>query len=340
MRFSFIFFNRIGRLRSGWRAFIFVALFFVATMILASAAAALFRFFGVSSDENEIRLAEFAVSSLVILTAALGIGFVCANKIEGLPFRSLGWSLNKGRFLKDFACGVLTGAAALFLTFAVAVAGGLRFALNTNADLFQILKTVFVSACVFAVAAAAEEALFRGYFFQTLTRARMAWAAILLTSVFFSAAHLDNPNVAAYFTFVNTILAGLWFASAYLKTRSLWFPFAMHWIWNWLMGAVLGIPVSGITEITPAPVLRTIENGAAWLSGGGYGLEGGAACTFVLLISIIFVWFAPFPQPSAEMLALTSGENPVLPSQKLLFFNAEDARENKKANGDSSIASR
>ena len=66
-----------------------------------------------------------------------------------------------------------------------------------------------VSFAIFAVAAAFEEALFRGYLLQTFARSNLAWLAILLTSVFFGAMHLGNPN-ATFISTANTILAGIW----------------------------------------------------------------------------------------------------------------------------------
>ena len=80
------------------------------------------------------------------------------------------------------------------------------------------------SAVLLFVAALAEEAMFRGYALQTLTRARLALLGVLLTSVPFGLVHLSNPNVVPGVTFANTALAGVWLAVAYLRTRSLWFP--------------------------------------------------------------------------------------------------------------------
>ena len=48
-------------------------------------------------------------------------------------------------------------------------------------------------------------------------------------------------------------LAGIWLAVAYLRTRSLWLPFGLHWAWNWTQASLLGLPVSGIARIAPAP---------------------------------------------------------------------------------------
>jgi len=168
---------------------------------------------------------------------------------------------------------------------------------------------------IFIFAAAAEEALFRGYPLQTLTRANLIWLGIIITSVFFALVHQGNPNqdvatIVKFMAFVNTTLAGVWLAVVYLKTRSLWLPLGVHWAWNWLMAAVLGLPVSGITKLTPNPLLRATDLGPIWLTGGAYGIEGGVACTIALLLSTVFVWRTKLLSPTDEMKAFTSHEIP------------------------------
>jgi hypothetical protein len=132
----------------------------------------------------------------------------------------------------------------------------------------------------------------------------------MLTSIFFAWVHLSNPNVVPGFTLLNTTLAGIWLGIAYLRTRSLWLPLGIHWSWNWMMGAVLGLPVSGIENLTPAPLLRATDAGPAWLTGGTYGIEGGAACTIALLLSTVFIWRTRLVSATPEMLQLTDKENP------------------------------
>jgi hypothetical protein len=168
-----------------------------------------------------------------------------------------------------------------------------------------------MSALLFVFAALAEEALFRGYPLQTLTRAKLAWLAVFLTSVPFAAVHLNNPNVVKGFTFVNTALAGVWLAVAYLRTRSLWLPLGVHWAWNWALGSLFGLPVSGITTIAPNPLLHGTDLGPAWLTGGSYGIEGGLACTIALIVSTMFIWRMRLVSATPEMKELTSKENPV-----------------------------
>ena len=105
----------------------------------------------------------------------------------------------------------------------------------------------------------------------------------------------SNPRVR------EALLRGVWLAFAYWRTRSLWFPLGVHWSWNWTMASVLGTPVSGITELAPQPLLRATETGADWFTGGTYGIEGGAACTIILLISTLFVWRTKLLSTTEEM---------------------------------------
>jgi hypothetical protein len=185
----------------------------------------------------------------------------------------------------------------------------LTFTLNAPVVFETVGRTLLTSLPIFVIAAAGEEAMFRGYPLQTMARSHLAWVAIIITSVVFSWGHLDNPNVAPGFTFINTAIAGVWLAVAYLKTRNLWFPLGIHWAWNWMMGAVLGLPVSGIERLTPEPLWRAVDQGPAWLTGGSYGIEGGAACTIALLVSTFFIWRTRLVAPIEEMLRLTNPEN-------------------------------
>jgi len=154
-----------------------------------------------------------------------------------------------------------------------------------DAQWTTIGDTLLLTAVVFIVAAAAEETAFRGYPLQTLLRAHPFWIAALPSSLIFALVHLGNPNAASAFTFINTLLAGIWLAVGYWRARNLWFPLGLHWAWNWVQGAVLGFPVSGITTLAAEPLLRAQDAGPVWLTGGAYGIEGGLSCTAAILFS-------------------------------------------------------
>jgi uncharacterized protein len=308
-----LFFNSVGRIRSGWRFLFFAFAFWLCAAVVFTVVFSFATFAPVFQDFLNGNWG-FVVQNLINLSVAAGVAFACQKLLEDLPVKTLGWTFHDF-WWRDFVFGIVIGISALLAAVGIAAAAGaMSFRVNQFAFVpAAFASSLFSSGVIFLVGAAAEETLFRGYALQTLTRARLAWLAVLLTSLPFALGHLNNPNVIPAFTFANTALAGIWFGAAYLKTRSLWFPFAMHFVWNWAQAQFFGIPVSGITRLTPVPLLEssTVES-LNWISGGKYGIEGGAACTVALALATVTVWLLPFPKPDAELFALTNQENPIV----------------------------
>ncbi len=307
MNLTEIFINENRRLRSGWRFLIFLlAVLRVSSFFGAAVREILYRL-PIGFDENS--LLSFIYPNFILLTTTILVGWLCGKFLENLPFRALGCWFTKN-WLKDLSFGLILGAVSiLFAALIGALFGGLGFQLNQTNGRSAILLTLGISLGVFIIGAAAEEAFFRGYMLQTFARANLVWFAVLLTSVFFATVHNGNSG-ASLLSWFNTFLAGIWFGIAYLKTRNLWLAFGLHLIWNWFQGAVLGINVSGISELTTAPVFHATDLGPTWLTGGDYGIEGGIACTIAIIFSTIVIWFSPFLKPTEKMLALTSEEHP------------------------------
>ncbi len=283
-------FDPLGRLRSGWRAAIFLFAFVFSAIVLGVIGQLILRAFGVDAAPNSA--AFMLANGVTSLIPALLLGWLCGWLFENLPFRAIGAAFTSG-WLKHLLLGAIIGAATLSLAVLIAyIAGGLKFNFDAAAGDRAIAWSLALSFVVFAAASAFEEALFRGYILQTFSRSGLAWLAILLTSIFFGAVHLGNPGVTVFST-LNTILAGLWFSVAYLKTRDLWFVWGMHLMWNWMQGSFFGIEVSGITSITTSPLLKEIDSGPTWLTGTTYGIEGGIACTIALIVSTLAIWLLP-----------------------------------------------
>jgi len=321
-----IFFNDAGRLRSGWRVLLFVLVFFLIITLLVNTvlrlAYALLHNLGPQLPHADF-LADL-VFRFTMLGAALGAGYLCARLLERLPWCSLGLTLHQG-WIRDLLIGFAIGFVSLALAVVLAaVAGGLRFSFAGASASGAMLRSLMGTLVILFVAALAEEALFRGYGLQTLTRAQLAAVGLLLTSVPFGLAHLGNPNVVRGVTFANTALAGIWLGVAYLRTRSLWFPLGLHWSWNWGLGWFFGLPISG-SNVVSNPLFKGIDLGPAWLTGGNYGIEGGVACTVTLVVFTIFVWRMPWIHATPELYKLTSEENPVLQTPVVNIQPADDA---------------
>jgi membrane protease YdiL (CAAX protease family) len=302
-----VFFNGFGRIRSGWRALIFLLAFVFVSSIFGVIIQAIISRSPIGL--NKSGLSGFIVPNFILLTLSIFIGWLCGKFLENLPFRALGCWFTKN-WLKDLFLGLLLGTISILFAVSIAIIfGGMTIQPNLTSGSSAIILTLSVSLAVFILGAAAEEALFRGYILQTFARAKLAWLAVVLTSLFFASGHSGNPN-AGYISTINTALAGVWFSVAYLKTRNLWMVFGLHLMWNWVQGAILGIPVSGIKELTTAPLFLVANSGSTILTGGDYGIEGGIACTIALIASGVLIWFLPILRPTEEMLALTNEEIP------------------------------
>ena len=302
-----IFFNKVGRLRSGWRVLLFVIGLFAIGFAMTTAVRVGYVVFIHFFPNAQNPFIEQLIYRFAALVVALVTSYGALKILEGLPWRSFGLTFHD-RWLRDLVIGSVIGILSLALAVGIVyVGGGARFRWNLN--LTGVIYSLVWSAFLFTIAALFEEAAFRGYPLQTLARAHLAWVGVLLTSLPFAAVHLANPNVVPLVTFSNTALAGVWLAVAYLRTRSLWFPLGVHWAWNWALGSIFGLPVSGL-HLVSNPLLRASDTGPAWLTGGSYGLEGGVAGTVALLLSTLFIWRTRLISATPELLRLTSEENP------------------------------
>ena len=318
-----VFINEFGRLRSGWRVLVFVFAFMAAFLLFVTVLRGVYvAFLDLAPQLPGSRMLAHVVYRLSLIGAALGAGYLCARFLEALPWRSLGLTLHAG-WLRDLVIGSVIGFISLALAVGIATAGkGLEFSIN-NAPALSLTRSMLGSAALLMVAALAEEAMFRGYPLQTFARAQLVFLGVVLTSLAFAFAHLGNPNVVPGATLINTLLAGVWLAVAYVRTRSLWLPLGVHWGWNWALGWFFGLPVSGATLFSN-PFLRATDEGPAWLTGGDYGIEGGVACTVAMGISTILVWRAPWLRATPEMKKLTSEENPLTPEPVVSIRPVED----------------
>src|SRR6516165_4879743 len=184
--------------------------------------------------------------------------------------------------LRLFALGFFIGALLMSLdVFAASTIGGMTSHLHINA---HTPNRIVIVALLLAVGSLLEELGFRGYPFQRLLESVGPVWAIIVFSALFSAVHLANPENGGFWSwsFANTLLVGVLFAIAFLRTRSLWLPIGIHFGWNLFQGTVFGLPVSGIQDFSV--IVRSALHGSHALTGGAYGPEDSATCAIVLLL--------------------------------------------------------
>lgn len=221
-------------------------------------------------------LQEFVVYQLVEVLALLA---ACGSLkgLRTLPSPGLGFSL-KGRGT-DMAGGLLTAVLLYGAGFGISCAAGWVQVEAVRWSGPSLLNTLGL----FFLVAVFEEVLLRGILLGKLLDGGMPkYAALLLSSVLFSAMHLFNPNFS-WLPFLNILLAGILLGASYIYTRNLWFPIFLHWFWNWLQGPVLGYGVSGMQ--LSDPVLKLSFSGPDMLSGSVFGFEGTLLCTLLMIIA-------------------------------------------------------
>ncbi|RYX81437.1 CPBP family intramembrane metalloprotease, partial [bacterium] len=259
---------------------------------------------GVANLPLEKRILDLATTYALHLTVisypfALGVVYLFRTKVDKYSWRSLGFT--RDRALPNFARGALTAFLTLLVLFTLMwIAGTIRFGGWSTQVQTHSAAYAFTQLLGFALAFVAvgffEETVFRGYGMTNL-RQWLGWpAAVIIQGVVFAAVHLmngaTNPEVmkAAIAGLPNLFLIAVFFAVSYRKTGSLWFPIGFHVAWNWLLGCVFSLPVSGI------PIFHLFdvqETGISVLSGGRFGAEGSFFLIPLVLAMIYAMWLMP-----------------------------------------------
>ena len=220
------------------------------------------------------------------LVAALVASALLLRWLDHRSWRALGIAPPR-LALRFTAIGLLAGVAMIIVAVALMLAtSDLRFVAAAGST-GEALAMMLASLGLLALPAAAEEAVFRGYPLQVLTRAAGAPMAVLTTSAAFAAVHADNPAVGPL-ALTNIFLAGVLLGVVYLRTGSLWAATAVHLGWNWGMAGLFDLPVSGLGWID-VPAFEPVVSGPAWWNGGPFGPEGGVIGTIVFVCATVFV---------------------------------------------------
>jgi CAAX protease family protein len=271
-----LFWGEDGRLRSGWRFGLSVFFFVVVNSFAIDLANS---WAGPSDRKFEL---FYRPVLMIFLLVAFSVLLKTLDRVEGNPLPAMG--LVPRHVLHDGLLGLIAGTVMVAVA-VLPIAIGYRLSLHMVLSRHS-LKLACAVLFILATGAMAEEIAFRGYPFQRLVDATGAAAAIGLSSALFGAVHLRNPH-ASIFSLINTIAIGIVIAVAYLRTRALWLPWGLHFGWNLTLGLVFGLPVSGITQF--GVVVRGVATGPGWLTGGQYGIEGGAAGTVGIVAGLSFV---------------------------------------------------
>jgi membrane protease YdiL (CAAX protease family) len=272
-----------GRLRAAWRTAIsfvlWVAIFLIIRLFV-----------------NPQPLIRYVVLFAVIF--ALSSIFV--RYIDRRPVATIGFMFHS-RWVKEYLQGVLLGASAISIVFLFNLSLGYYTVVQHNITP-SLLIYIFTYAMVLSICASGfEELAFRGYMFQNFIEATNVFIATVVLSAFFGIGHLWNAH-ASWVSVLNTVAAGVLFALAYIKTKSLWLPCGIHFSWNFFMGRIYSLPGSGAKAAQT--LLDVKQQGPIVLTGGDYGPEAGIPALIVFIIACFIVYYWPKISTSSEMAKL------------------------------------
>lgn len=275
-----------GNVRPLWRSVLFIFLSVALYLLVAPLA---HRATKALPEELAWSLRALALSGAFLLETWLLLAV-----IDRRSFRTLGLWFYAG-WGREFSLGFVVGGV---LIGSVVLAMVTVRAVTYHAFSPDEITSVLTWAVILLLASAWEEITFRGYGMQRLIEALGEPGGVLVFSALFALVHMGNPGSSTLST-VNTFLAGILLSLAYLKTRALWLPIGLHWSWNFLMGQIFSLPISGLNF---APRLFKAEvSGPEWISGGSYGPEGSIVLTVAAVLAILWMGQTKFFTPSPAM---------------------------------------
>ena len=216
--------------------------------------------------------------------AGVGLAFL----MGALAFQYSGSEMGlwaEGAFLR-FGQGLAIGLLLMAALIGVLFAAGLARISPSPAGASGRVMDFGVLAGLFLLVAAVEEGSVRGPVLPALWRALGFWPAAVLSSLGFMALHLANGGETPL-GLANVFLAGFALSWARRRTGSLWLPLGFHAGWDFCQSWLFGVPDSGL--VLTGAMVRTRMQGAAWISGGTAGPEGGLLCDLFLVAFAVLV---------------------------------------------------
>lgn len=283
-----------ARLRAPWRVGATLSLLLLAAVVVAPAVRLLS---GLDAPGSGWDLVVLAGAFLGLSVAVVGLAWVIDRRYT----RDLGVALG-GRWYRDCAAGLAIGGAMATAVVAVLLATGTASVAGSVTGREAQLTVTGVGpltsaglwALFYAGAATLEEVAVRGYLLVNaaeglsgrLGRRRGVLGAVAVTAGLFGILHASNPG-GTVLGLLNITLAGVLLGGAYALTGRLAMAVGVHAAWNFAVGAVYGLPVSGLE--TSSALFAVEPDGPRVLTGGAFGPEGGVVMLAALAVGAVLV---------------------------------------------------
>ncbi|HPR22880.1 MAG TPA: CPBP family intramembrane metalloprotease [Candidatus Sabulitectum sp.] len=181
--------------------------------------------------------------------------------------------------------GILTGLAAgtalvCIQTGILAIAGS--YSIASVSFSAAVLEYLFLMILVGFL----EELVTRGVIFRLVERWAGSVIAIAVVSLEGALTHATNPNSTFWTSAAVGLEFGVMMTLVYMATRDLWTVSALHFAWNFTMGGIFGVNVSGTES---SSLLSAEISGPDWLTGGSFGMEAGTPAIILTILLCLYL---------------------------------------------------
>lgn len=205
--------------------------------------------------------------------------------VEKRNFSTLGFQSE--RIINNISIGLLIGLFWIIIS----LVGQYIFGTLTKGPQNTIPASTFIIyGIALLINASSQEILFRSYIYQSIESNYNVLSAIIITSVLFLGSHIGAVK-AGIIPSLNVFGAGLVFAIAYYKTKNLWMPIVIHFIWNFSVSSILYKPINEYKGIELFQL-----KGSKLLAGGEDGVQTTILTTLTIVIIIILELLINKPQ--------------------------------------------
>ncbi len=216
--------------------------------------------------------------SLPLIGAMMLNKFLNKRSVEALGF-------HKKKWFSNYLLGVVLGFVLILFTCGGSmILGTLEIQRNSEIN-WSIVIALMVG---FMIQGMTEEVICRGYVQNGL---RIKWGLVgtmIIQGAFFTLLHAMNPGITLL-PVINLFLYGVFIGMLFYYTDNLWLVGGLHSAWNFLLGPVIGIEVSGLA--IKGTVFKSSLSGPSWLTGGSFGIEGSVLTTIATMVGTIIVYY-------------------------------------------------
>jgi membrane protease YdiL (CAAX protease family) len=266
----------------------FIILYLLSAVILELIIIVIFLFFGFDVLDGQMPTGEWVNRIPFYGMAGFAFLTICYIKMfEKRKLSDIGIKLNL-KLPIVIAKGIITGAGMVTIIIGILMASGLCS--------YQSISKFSVSSCLFwflayFIQSSAEEIMCRGFLQTSLNRRLNTKWSIFISSFAFAIPHvftiLEIEGITKWVAIFNLLLVSWLFSIVMLKENSLGAACGVHFGWNFCLGTIYGLEVSGGSS-TSGILKFAIKSNFDFFTGGIYGIEASILIIPILCISIAF----------------------------------------------------